>query len=257
MRGLTREDALNFYKAHYAPNNAILVLAGDLSLEEAKTLVDATYAKVPANPQIKPRVRPLEPPPAAERRVTLADPRVAQPSMSRTYLVPSYRTAKKGEAEALDLLAFLLGNGSSSHLFRTLVTEQGLATSAGAYYQGSSIDDTRFAVYATPRPNVTLPDLESAIDKALADFLVKGIDEGELRRAKTRFVAESIYSQDSQQTLARMYGSARVTGSTIEDVREWPKRIAAVTPEEIMAAAKAYLDRRRSVTGYLVREQKP
>src|SRR5207342_2591974 len=88
---LTREDALAFYRRFYTPNNAVVVIAGDVTAEEVKALAEKTYAKVPrVIADIKPRARPQEPPPVAPRTVMLADPRVAQPSLQRSYLVPSY-----------------------------------------------------------------------------------------------------------------------------------------------------------------------
>ena len=101
---LTREDALSFYRRHYAPNNAILIVAGDVTLDEVLKLASDTYAKVPNNPQVKPYKRPTEPPAKAARRVELIDARAGEPILQRSYLAPSYTSAKGREAEALDLL---------------------------------------------------------------------------------------------------------------------------------------------------------
>ncbi len=199
-------------------------------------------------------MRPQEPEPAAVRHVTLADPRVAQPNLTRSYLVPSYTTAAPGESEALDVLAQVLGAGSTSRLYRTLVAERQLATSAGAWYQGTSLDPSRLGFYATPRPGVSLLQLEDALDAVLADFVEKGISTEELARAKSRMIADAIYDQDSQQTLARWYGAALATGSTVEWVRSWPDRIRAVTADHVRDAARRFLDKRRSATGYLVKD---
>ena len=103
--------------------------------------------------------------------MTLADPRVAQPSLNRSYLVPSATTAKPGESEALEVLAHLLGNTSTGRLYRTLVIDRQIAVSAGAWYSGSALDWTRFAVYGVPKPGVTLQQLEQAID-AGAELIV-------------------------------------------------------------------------------------
>ncbi len=143
---LTRDDALAFYRRFYTPNNAILVVAGDVTADEVKTMAEETYGKVPRVTEIAPRVRPQEPEQDAPRTVTLADPRVTQPSVQRYYLVPSYTTAKPGEAEALDVLAHILGRGSNSRLYNALVVDKGIAVNAGAGYQGSALDDTRLNV---------------------------------------------------------------------------------------------------------------
>jgi zinc protease len=179
---------------------------------------------------------------------------VAQPSLQRSYLVPSYATAKPGEAEAIDVLAHIVGNGSTSRLYRNLVAEKNLATSAGAWYQGSALDLSRLGVYASPKPGVTLPQLEEAMDAVIADVAQHGVTPDELQRAKTRLIADVVYDQDNQSTLARWYGTALTTGMTIESVRTWPDRIRTVTPDAVRDAARQFLDKRRSVTGYLIKD---
>jgi zinc protease len=251
---LNREDALAFYRRFYTPNNAVVVVAGDVTAAEVKTLAESTYGKVKPLGPVGARLRPKEPIPQAVRHVTLADPRVAQPSLQRSYLVPSYATAQPGEAEALDVLAHVLGSGSTSRLYRTLVAEKGIATSAGAWYQGSALDLSRLGVYATPKPGVTLPQLEDAMDAAIAVIADEGISVSELERAKTRMIADVVYDQDNQATLARWYGTALTTGMSVESVRTWPDRIRTVTADAVRAAARQFLDKRRSVTGYLMKE---
>jgi zinc protease len=251
---LSREDALAFYRRFYTPNNAIVVVAGDVTPEEVKALAERTYGQVERRSEPGPRVRPKEPATEAVRQVTLADPRVAQPSLQRSYLVPSYATAKPEEAEAIDVLAHVLGSGSTSRLYRVLVAEKGIATSAGAWYQGSALDQSRFGVNGTPKPGVTLPQLEEAIDAVIASVVENGITAEELTRVKTRMIADVVYDQDNQSTLARWYGTALTTGMTVESVETWPSRIRAVTAEQVRDVARRYLDKRRSVTGYLIKE---
>jgi zinc protease len=187
----------------------------------------------------------------------LADPRVERPSLQRNYLVPSAKTAKRGESEALEVLAHVLGGGNNSRLNRTLVEEKGLAVSIGAGYQGTALDPTRFSIYATPASGTTLPQLESAMEAVVAELAEKGVSAEELERSKTRLIADSIYAQDSQSSLARWYGTALVTGLTVDSVRTWPQRIRAVTAEQVRDAARQYLDNQYSVTGYLVKTMQP
>ncbi len=254
---LTRDDALAFYRRFYTPNNAILVVAGDVTAEEVKKLAEETYGKVQPTAEIGIRHRPQEPEQIAHRLVTLADPRVEQPSMQRSYLVPSANTAKPGESEALEVLAHIVGSGSTSRLYRALVVDQPLAVNAGAWYSASAYDATRFGVYGTPKPGVTLSQLEDAVDVVLDDVIAKGVTQAELERTKNRLIADAIYAQDSQATLARWYGVSLTTGSTVEKVHSWPDRIHAVTIEAVLDAAKAWLDKRRSVTGYLIKTATP
>ncbi len=180
MEGLTRDDAIGFYRRFYAPNNAIVVIAGDVDPQAALKSAQETYGKVARRNAILPRHRPQEPPPAAVRSLTLADPRVEQPSMQRAYLVPSFATAKKGESEALEVLAHILGSGSNSRLYTALVVDKQVAVSAGAWYDAAAVDPSKFGVYGAPRPGVTLPQLEAAIDAVIAQVIDKGVTPEEL-----------------------------------------------------------------------------
>jgi zinc protease len=251
---LDRVQALAFYRRFYTPNNAILVVAGDVTTEEVKALTETTYAQVPQVIEVPPRLRPMEPRHEAARTVTLADPRVTQPSLRRLYLAPSSHTAAPGENEALDVLAAILGSGENSRLHQALVIEQDIALSAGAGYDGTALDYSAFQVAATPKPGTTLPQIEAAMDAVLADVIEHGVTAEELERTKNKLVADAIYAQDNQMTLARWYGEALATGSTVEDVQHWPDAVRAVTAEQIHAAARRYLDKRSSVTGYLIKD---
>jgi zinc protease len=254
---LTREDALEFYKRFYTPNNAILIVAGDVTAEEVKKLAEETYGKVARVTEVAPRVRPQEPVQVAPRTVTLADPRVTQPSVQRYYLVPSYTTAKAGESEALEILAHILGRGSNSRLYQDLVVEKGIAVNASAGYSGSALDDTRIYVAGTPKTGTTLAQLEDAIDAVIAEVAKNGITADELERAKTRLIADAVYAQDNQGTLARWYGAALTTGGSVEQIKGWPDRLRATTAEQVRDAARKWFDKRRSVTGYLVKDLQP
>jgi zinc protease len=251
---LNRVDALAFYRRFYTPNNAIVVVAGDVDPGEVKVMAEATYGKVRPTAEIGPRLRPQEPRQDAVRHVTLADPRVRQPNLQRAYLVPSAATARPGESEALDVLAFILGHGNASRLYRNLVEGRELAVSAGGWYNDTALDATKFTVYGSPKPGVTLSQLEQGFDAVIDDVIANGVTEPEVERAKNRMIADAVYAHDSQATMARWYGSALTTGVTVAMVQSWPDRIRAVTAEAVRAAAKQWLDKRRSATGYLVKD---
>jgi zinc protease len=252
LEQLTRADALEFYKRFYTPNNAILVVAGDVTAEEVKTLAEETYGKVPRITEIAPRMRPQEPKQEAARTVTLAEPRVTQPSVLHYYLVPSSTTAKPGESEALLVLAHILGGGQTNRLYESLVVDKGIAVSAGANYSSTALDQTRFAVYGAPTPGTTLTQIEEAIDAVIAEIVEKGVTEEELVVSKNRLIADAVYAQDNQGTLARWYGSVLTSGGTTEEIKNWPDRMRAVTVDNVRDAARTWFDKRRSVTGYLV-----
>ena len=252
---LNREDALAFYKRFYAPNNATLIIAGDVSADEVRPMVEEAYGKIPPQPAIPAqRIRPQEPQPAGPRTVTLADPRVEQPSVRRYYLVPSSVTAAQAEGSALEVLAQLMGSGSNSYLYRALVVDKPLAVSAGAWYQGTGVDPTQFGISASPKPGVEFPQVEQAIDEVIAKLATDPVPAEDLERIKTQMIAESVYAQDSQTTLARWYGAAITVGLSVDDVRAWPERIRAVTAEQVRSAARTWLEKKRSVTGYLIKD---
>ena len=184
----------------------------------------------------------------------MADGRVAQPSMQRSYLVPSANTGKVGESEALDILSQVLGAGETSRIYRALVVDQHIATSAGSWYQGTSLDESRFGVFATPLPGVGFEKIEAALDAVIAKVAEGGITAAEMERAKTRLIADAVFAEDNQATMARWYGAALTSGGSVEKVATWSARVRAVTAEDVQNAARTWLDRRRSVTGYLVKE---
>jgi len=255
---LDREDALAFYRRFYAPNNATLVIAGDVDAGEIRPMAERTFGVVASQPDIPARrIRPQEPTPIAPRTVTFADPRVEQPKMMRYYVVPSATTAASGESAALDVLGQLMGNGTNSYLYRALVVDKPLAVNAGAGYQGTALDDTQFTISVSPKPGIAFAQVEPVIDRVIAEVAQNPVPSEDLERVKTQLIAEAIYAQDSQATLARWYGAALTTGLSIDDIRNWPDRIRAVTAEQVRAAAQKWLDKKRSVTGYLVKDTTP
>jgi zinc protease len=253
MRKLSRADALAFYKRFYAPNNAVLVVTGDVEPDEVMALAKATYGKIPANPEVgSPRVRPTEPEPLAERRVILRDGRVGKATFERYYLTPSSTTAKAGEAEALQILARIIGSSATSRVYNALVRDEKTASSASAWYSGMALDTGRFGFYAVAAGDAKLEDIEASMDRVIDEVIRNGVTPEELERAKTGEIANLIYASDSQQSLAHTYGWNLATGRTIEDVESRQERLNAVTREQVQAVAAKYLDRKRSVTGYLI-----
>jgi zinc protease len=250
MASYTREDALAFYRTWYAPNNAVLIVAGDIDAAELRPLAEKYYGVIPARP-VPERHRLGEPPQDAPREVDLADPRVQQPSLIRSYLAPSFDAGASEHAYPLEVLAEILGGTSTSRLYRALVIDQKLATSAGAFYRGTALDLTTFRVYASPRPGVGLDELEAALDAELERLRSEPITAADVGRATSRMIAEAVYARDSLSSAVRSFGAALATGGTVEDVEAWPERIGAVTPDQVNAAAAYVLDKERSVTGTL------
>lgn len=249
---LNRTDATEFYNRYYAPNNAILVVAGDVEPEAVKALAEKTYGKIARGPDLPPRVRPAEPEQNTKRTVELKDERVSVPSFSKAWVVPSYQTAKDGEAEALDVLSEILGGGNRSRLYQSLVVKDGIASSAGAYFEGTMVGETSFGVFGAPRGEEGLEQVEAAIDVEIHRIINDGITKDELDKAKDRFVRAMIFARDNQSSMANIYGSTLATGGTVADIERWPERIRAVTAEQVKAVAAKYLNPDHSVAGYLL-----
>ena len=252
IKGLTLEDAINFYKLYYAPNNAILVVAGDVEPDAVIKLAGETYGKLAPSEGLPSRIRLKEPPPSAPRRVVLKDPRVAKDTLSRNYLAPSYRTAEEREPEALELLATIMGSSNTGRLYKKLVVEEKKASSAGAWFSGDYLDYGRIGFYAVTAGDTPLAEIEKSMDAVIADIKENGVTEAELSRARNSKVAQLVYEQDSQFNLARTYGWALASGQTVEDVKNRAKRLEAVTIADLKAVARKYLDLKASVTGELL-----
>ncbi|MGX5805270.1 M16 family metallopeptidase [Bradyrhizobium sp. Arg314] len=255
MEQLNRTDAAAFYDKYYRPNNAVLIVAGDVEPETVKALAEKTYGKVARGPDLPPRIRPVEPEQNTRRTVTLSDARVSVPSVSTQWVVPSYHTAKLGEAEALDLLAEILGDGNRSRLYQELVVKRGIASSVSANFEGTMLDDTNFTVYVAPRADAKLDHVEAAVDAEVARIASDGVTWDELEKAKDRYIRSETFARDNQYALANIYGLTLVTGGNVEDVQQWPDRIRKVTTDEVKAVAAHYLELARSTTGYLLPQQ--
>jgi zinc protease len=250
---LDRAEAVAFYRAHYTPSNAVLIVAGDVTEEEVRPLAEKFYG-VLSNTATPPaqRVRTEEPEPIAARRVILNDARAGIDLLQRGYLVPSYAHAEGNEAAAIDVLTDILGGGVSSRLSKALVISGKIAQEAGAFYSGDEMDYGKLIVYAAASPGSDMGRIEAAIDQVITEISTSGVTADELELAKKRLRAEIVYAADSQSRLARLFGTALATGSSIEDVLGYSDRLSAVTAEEVKAVAAKYLRLERSVTGLML-----
>lgn len=251
---LEREDILAFYEQWYQPWNAIVVVAGDVDPENVYQLAKDSYGKVKATQPEVERKRNSDPVRVVSKSITYRDTRVTNPVWQRTFVVPSYRTDQGLESEALDILASVLGQSVTSRIYKNLVIGNEMATGAGAYYQGTAIDEGYFGLYATPRGDTTVEELEAAMESQIDTLLSQGVTKDELDRARRTLIQSVVFSQDSQVTMARIFGSVLATGGTIDDVTEWTKRLEQVTVEELNAVARKYLVRDKAVTSYLLPE---
>lgn len=255
MEQLSRDDALEFYETYYAPNAAILIVAGDVDPAEVEELAKQHYGPLKPTIDLPERERPQEPPQLSERRLVYEDPRVAQPYVIRTYLAPERDSGDQETAAALTLLANVLGGSSATSVFgRELELENRKAVYTAAFYNGTNYDDAMFGTIIVPTPDLSLEEAEAEMDAVIAQFIEDGVDSEQLARVKTQIRASQIYANDDVGGLARRYGVALTSGLTVEDVQAWPDILQAVTEEDIIEAAKMVFARDNAVTGWF---QKP
>ena len=248
---LNLADAQAFYARYYAPDNAILVVAGDVTPAAVRALAETHYG--PLKPSGRPpEARPQEPPQLAPRRVEMRDPRVRQPFVQRLYLVPSYDPSNPREAAALSILSDVLGDGITSRLAQALQLDQKVAIDTGSYYSPGRRDQAGFSLYGVPAPGQDLATVEAAMDAVLAQLTAEGPTGEELARVKRLNRAARIFAQDSMSSQARRYGGALAAGQTVADVQNWPVVMEAVTAEDVRRVAEKYLVPETSVTGWLM-----
>lgn len=252
VAALTQADAEAFYRTWYAPNNAVLVVAGDVTPDEVRRLAQDTYGKVSAR-EVPDRValRGDEPAQLAARRIEGSHPRIDQPSWSRRWLAPGEVWGDTEAAPALEVAAEILGGGTTSRLYRALVVDQAKAVYAGAGYSPSGLGPQTFAVYASPRADVSIEDLEAAVEAEVRTLLRDGVTAEEVNAAVTRMKRGAIFSRDDSLAPARIFGTVLASGGTVADVEEWPERIAAVTPDAVLAALRKVLVDPHAVTSVL------
>ena len=253
MEALTLNDARAWYDLYYSPNDATLVVAGDVVPSEVLALAQQYYGVIPAQPDLPPRLRPVEPPQRAERRMVFEDERVSQDYVTRTYLAPERNSGAQAEAAALTYLAEVLGGSSfTSVLGIKLTFDTQTAIYTGAGYDGDSLDQSTFSLTVVPAEGVSLQTAEDAMDAAVADFMTTGVDPDQLARIKTQLFASEVYARDDVAGIANRYGAALSIGLTVQDVEDWPDVLQAVTAEDIMAAATKVFNRDQAVTAWVV-----
>lgn len=249
---LDYRDAAQFYKTWYAPNNATLIVAGAVTVDQVKKLAQQYFAGIPSHP-VPVRERAAEPPHLASGRVEMVSDRVHEPNWTRYYLAPSYKTATNPqEPYAIQILAEILGASSVSRLDRALVLGEVKAASAvSASYDGEAFDMGTFTLAGTPKKGGTVAELEAAIDAQIQLILDKGVTDEEVERARTHLQESSVFARDSLSEGAQEIGRAVSIGMKIEDVESWPDRIAKVTAAEVNEAAHDVLKSENSLTSVL------
>lgn len=252
-------DVAEFYQKWYAPNNAILIVSGDITAAQLKPAAEMIYGKI--KPRfIPPRTRPAVPPAPSPVRITMHDDTIQQPVYQRLSLAPAESRQKK-DALALQVLQNILDGGAATRLYKSLVVDQKKAVQVGFSYSGTALDYGTISLYAIPAPGISLEEVETLMEAEIRKVIDNGVNAEEVAEAIARLQDEAIYARDSLTGPAMIFGYALSTGSSTQDVENWPADIAAVTPADVQRVAKTYLDRdnawiRPPVTGYLLPAEK-
>ena len=256
LEKLTVADAMDFYGRFYRPNNAVLVITGDVTLDEVRPLAEKYYGPIARGKDVVRRVGVAEPPHLVARRVVLRSKRVREPRWSRDYLAPSRVAGETRHADALEVLDVILGGGTTSRLYRSLVLDQKVALSVHSYYDADTLGPTAFGLAARPKQGVSHEALEKAVEAEIRKLLKDGVTTQEVKAAQKRLLAAAVFSRDSLGRGASAIGSALTAGQTIADVETWPEKIKKVTAAQILEAARHVFHDARSVTGLLLPKKK-
>ncbi|MGH1378899.1 MAG: M16 family metallopeptidase [Alphaproteobacteria bacterium] len=240
IKALTWDDAKLFYNRYYAPNNAILVVSGDVTGEEVLTIAKETYGIIKREDTPK-RIRTTSPPFISNTTVQLEHETIKEPQTQRTYRVPSHRQNAQ-ESLALEILTEILGGGSTSRLYKSLVIDKKIATNISTSYSGASWDDANFSISATPTSSEKINLLNQHIDEELRKISSNGVTDKELIETVTRMQDEAIYARDSLSGPAMIIGYNLITGSTLDDIENWPQRLEEITIAQIKEIASIYIN---------------
>ena len=262
IAALTREDAEAFYRQYYRPNNAILIVSGDISVEELRPLAEQYYGAVPAGEPVV-RERAVEGVHVSGRRVELSHVNAWQPVWMRMVAMPSLLYDAHGalqsaeeptQAYALLLLSHVLGGGDTSRLYRSLVMEQGVAVTASAYYDDFNLGPSTLYLSAIPAQGTSLSELEEAVGLEIQQVQDSGVTEEELQRAQRQLKIAAVYAREGLQTQGYIAGQLLTMGGELSYLDDWDRNIESVTVQDVQAAAQALLVPQRWVTGTLVPE---
>ena len=245
IKDLTLEDVMSFYKKYYSPNNAIIVVCGDVSLDEVVIIAKKHFGSI--NPsKIKKRIWTEEPTQHAPRKIILKSKNTAIPVFKRHYLVPTY-TKSKEESLTLEVFSEIFGNPSTGLLYEEFVKNKKLATSAASYYYPDGFGHTSFTISIIPKKNIKLEEIEKHLDEFLKKF-----DSKKLNKIKKRFVNDTIFAQDSLYMGMRIFGSALTTGYSLEEIINWPDDINKISLKDLELYVPKIFNKKSSVTGYLL-----
>jgi len=238
VAALTPEDGMAFYEKYYSPENAILVVAGDVTTDEVRMLAEATYGQIEPTGTVDGTRKWAPVPLLTENELIVhADPKVRQPSWSRYYSGLS-QSRQRRESYALDVGLSVLGGGMTSRLYQALVEDEQVAIDVNTYAWTTLHDEGPAIISASPVDGVSLDELDTAVMAKVRDILAEGFTDAEVVRARNSLAAEAIYGRDSQSAMANTFGSTLALGGTVDQILNYPDEIRSITTDEAIAAVR-------------------
>lgn len=248
---ITREDVIRFHERHYAPNNAVLVVSGNVTLEEVKQLAEATYGTIPIKAAVSRRTDQTTRPGANSSAIVLKDKDADGLLFRRSYLTPSHKGLKSGDTEAIELLAFIMGATKSGRLSRRLIDAGMQISSAVAFYRNSTADFGTLTLEVGAR-SADIRQIEAGVEAVIDDLRENPVTENELKDAKAALAAS--FDAAPQEHFAGLYAWALVQGGTLAEVDGWAERVAKVTAADVQRVAQDYFLAEHSATVCVVPE---
>ena len=256
VSALTPQDGIDFYKKYYSPENAILVVAGDVTEAEVRTLAEKHYGVIEPSGLVDGTRLWREVQPLSETQLlTHSDPKVRQPIWFRYYDGTS-SIADPEFSLALDVGMDVLGGGNTSLLYQALVEDQKIALDVGTGAWTFLHDAGPAQIYATPSPGVEMQDLEDAVMAELRKILAAGFDDADVKRVRNSLAAGAIYERDSQESMANTFGGWLAIGGTIEDLLSYPDDVRGVTTQQALTAVrKVFAEDKFYIEAHLLPEE--
>jgi zinc protease len=239
LQSMTVEDAREFYQRWYTPNNAVLVVVGDVDPREVNALAEKHFGAIKSRP-LPARKPQDEPAQLGVKRVTVKAP-AELPYVLMVFRAPPLRDAEKDwEPYALDMLAAALAGNAAARLPRNLVRTERIASSASASYDGLARGPGFFYLSATPTPGKSAAEVEEGLRKEMAKILAEGVTQDELERAKAQAIAAQVYQRDSMMAQAREIGALEIAGISHKTIDLQLQKLREVTPEQVREVARKY-----------------
>ncbi len=256
LENMRAEDAREWYRRWYAPNNALVVVVGDVDPQEVFALAERYFG--PLKPKALPGRKPQdEPAQRGVRRVTVKAP-AELPSLIMGYRAPALRDPEQDwEPYALEMLAGVLDGNEAARLNSSLVRGEKIALSVDAGYESTQRGPGMFVVSGTPAAGRTVAELEQALRREFAKVVNEGVSEGELKRVKAQVVAAQVFQRDSMVFQARQIGALEITGYSHQAIDLMIRKLQEVTAAQVQEVARKYLVDDSLTIGVLDPQQLP